>query len=410
MKILIINQPTNNRGDEAAHKSLMRMLNSKFPKDSIEVLFFNEPKATINEFVVENKNNTYTNIPSFKGAKTLLKYAMKYSFIPILELFYPAYKKVESKYKDVDLVICAPGGICMGAYQNWYHILLLSIAKKFDKKLVYYSRSFGPFSEENYSQKKFKKISYDLLQKFDFFSLRDTVSFKLADSIGLNYVKSIDTAFLDTPSPLIPNIVKEMIGDNYIVYVPNQLSWHPMFQNVESGTIDDFYNKIINVVLEKLPETKVIMLPQLFNMKNGGDEKYFRDTFRDKNSNIVVIDDTLSSDIQQKIISNAKLMIGARYHSIVFAINNNTPFVALSYEHKISGLLDNLSLSEQCIDLTFLNNENIDEGIESSLSLIKNTIDDFIIGSNTFISNTNETREIAQNCANELESFVGNLK
>lgn len=409
MKILVINQPTNNRGDEAAHKSLMRMLNKKYPKAIVEVLFFNEEDATVEEFRIKSENNIYTNIPSFRGAKTLLKYAMRYSVIPLLRLIYPAYKKVEKLYSDVDLVVCAPGGICMGDYQNWYHLLLLSIAKKKNKKLAYYSRSFGPFREENTSQKKFKKISYELLKQFDFFSLRDTVSYKLADTIGLKYVKSIDTAFLDSPEPEIPNEVAEKIGDDYMVYVPNQLAWHPIFESVKPGVIDDFYDKIMNKIIEKLPNTKIVMLPQLFNMKNGGDEKYFRDMFTKKSENVIIIDDTLSSDIQQKIISNAKLMIGARYHSVVFAINNDIPFVALSYEHKISGLLDNLSLTKQCIDLKFFNEGNIDENITKAIDLVETTINDYVISDEVFPSKTKETRAIAENCADELEKFVKTL-
>ena len=44
--------------------------------------------------------------------------------------------------------------------------------------------------------------------------------------------------------------------------------------------------------------------------------------------------------------------MGARYHSVVFAVNNDVPFVALSYEHKMSGLAEALGLSGQVVDIT----------------------------------------------------------
>ena len=66
---------------------------------------------------------------------------------------------------------------------------------------------------------------------------------------------------------------------------------------------------------------------------------------------IIVCEENLKSDIQQEIIKNADFLIGARYHSIVFALNNNTPFVALSYEHKITGLLQTLDKTDSMIDI-----------------------------------------------------------
>ena len=68
--------------------------------------------------------------------------------------------------------------------------------------------------------------------------------------------------------------------------------------------------------------------------------------------NIVVIEDTYSSDVQQMVIKNAKFVIGARYHSVVFSINQNKPFIALSYEHKISGLLQTLGLEKFMVEIS----------------------------------------------------------
>lgn len=51
-------------------------------------------------------------------------------------------------------------------------------------------------------------------------------------------------------------------------------------------------------------------------------------------------------------------MYVARYHSVVFAVNNNVPFVAFSYEHKISGLLEELGLQDEMIDIKNLFTSN----------------------------------------------------
>lgn len=40
MKIAVVNQPLGNRGDEAAHKALIRSLIKRFPDAQIDVVFF----------------------------------------------------------------------------------------------------------------------------------------------------------------------------------------------------------------------------------------------------------------------------------------------------------------------------------------------------------------------------------
>ena len=69
------------------------------------------------------------------------------------------------------------------------------------------------------------------------------------------------------------------------------------------------------------------------------------------NKNIIVIDENQSSDVQQEIIKKSCLVIGSRYHSVVFAINNEIPFVSLSYEHKMKGLLEVLDMTDRMVEI-----------------------------------------------------------
>jgi colanic acid/amylovoran biosynthesis protein len=96
----------------------------------------------------------------------------------------------------------------------------------------------------------------------------------------------------------------------------------------------------------------MMMLPQTFNQDSENDYLLFKDIERNRpNADIIVTSDIYSSDIQQQIIRGADAMFGSRYHSVVFAINNNVPFIAFSYEHKIAGLLEELGLRDEMIDI-----------------------------------------------------------
>jgi colanic acid/amylovoran biosynthesis protein len=238
----------------------------------------------------------------------------------------------------------------MGIFRYWEHLYWLIIAKKLKKKIAYYSRSFGPFPENNNLDKYFNKLSFELLDYFDFISIRDSETMKIADSLMLKYVPSIDTAFLDTPIRKIPDTLKKYLNNPYIIFVPNSLTWHPAYRHMAQDDIDIYYTRILMIIKRIYIDYTIVMLPQIYNDKYKNDKIYFQSLKEKANcENVIVLDDTINSDVQQTIIAGSKFVIGSRYHSIVFAINNNKPVLALSYEHKIAGLLHILDMKNSLV-------------------------------------------------------------
>jgi colanic acid/amylovoran biosynthesis protein len=407
MNIVIINQPLSNRGDEAAHRSLLRALDREFPESKITVLFLNEKKEAIQDFTVESPRIIYRNVVGFsKGICFLQHWSLTVNMI-FLSLLHPAICKYARHIRRADIVICAPGGINMGAFQDWEHIFNLSLAMYYKKKLIYYSRSFGPFPVETWKNRVFKKISLELLRYFDFLSIRDKKSMQLTDKLHLNYTPSIDTAFLDTPYVEIQDGVSTIINnEKFIVFVPNSLTWHTAYKNSKREDIDSFFVGIINILLAK--NHKIIMLPQLaeYITYSEPDYAYFcklKNAVKD--DNVIVLNDTYSSDVQQKIIEKADFVIGARYHSIVFAINNCTPFISLSYEHKMTGLLEILNLNDMEINISNLGKSKFNE--KQSLTEVQQLLEkDYV--------NAKEIKEtahkIAVNTFEKLKNVINDKK
>jgi colanic acid/amylovoran biosynthesis protein len=240
----------------------------------------------------------------------------------------------------------------MGGFKNWMHIWNLETAKRLHKPVFYWGRSIGPFNECDNDSKVFKRNSINLLKYFSYISLRDGVSIKYAEELGVKAEAVVDSAFLECPDALIPeNILQTIGGNDYVVYVPNELTWHPRYPKSVQSEIDSFFLKIIDLITDKYPDIKIVMLPQTYNSEINDYSYFLRLKEAAKNKNIIVVDEGQNSDIQQKIISGSKMVIGARYHSIVFAINNNVPFISLSYEHKMKGLLETLSLKEYMVEI-----------------------------------------------------------
>ena len=126
---------------------------------------------------------------------------------------------------------------------------------------------------------------------------------------------------MDAPKVILPKEIQQILeGKKYIVFVPNLLIWHYAYKGrISKEMVLSFYSRMTDVIGAHYPDHEIIMLPQTFNYGNY----------------------------------EASCLVGARYHSVVFAINNNVPFVALSYEHKISGLLETLGKTECMLDITF---------------------------------------------------------
>jgi len=354
--ILVVNQPINNRGDEAAHKALIRLLVQSVPNVKINVLFLDRKQDSVNQFDVNSENVSYLNIRTLKGWKKIFDIGMKLHILSLAQL-YPTIKTILNLYKHAHLVLCAPGGICMGGFQNWGHIFMLSVAKYLRKPIAYYGRSIGPFPAITHQNRLFREKSLELLNYFSFISLRDEKSMKLADELHVKYVPTVDSAFLESPHVDIPSDIENALAlSPYVVFVPNLLIWH--FAYKDKAKIEDvlnFYKKILACIVARYTNHNVVMLPQTFNYGTyeGDDINFFKDLKRyTQYEKLIIIPDTYSSDIQQTIISQADCMIGARYHSIVFALNQAIPFVALSYEHKIQGLLEILNKTESMVDIT----------------------------------------------------------
>ena len=111
----------------------------------------------------------------------------------------------------------------------------------------------------------------------------------------------------------------------------------------------------------------------------GNDVDYFRDLHKKYPSNqITVIDDIYGSDVQQAVIKGSEMVIGARYHSVVFAINQARPFCALSYEHKIEGLLQILKSTDSMIDIKdiFADKDVLAKATEKTIGLIDKAMAD----------------------------------
>ena len=414
MKILIVNQQTANRGDEAAGKALIRNLLKLADIKKITVLYTTYSKHVDANFfndkgsIVDNKDVFFYNFGKVRSLKFNLNFELyKIFLLPtiIRKILWRLLSGIIDRgcYVDMirilsyDVIISAPTGPNIGnIYNDWAYLWRIYSAVKLKKKVIIYSPSIGSLSGNTLFEKK----ALQCIKSVNFLSTRDAISYSNLDELKIyNYKKSIDTAFLDsTVLPELPKELNFLKEKPYIVFVPNELyKWHRTFKHYDSSfkkILDDLYISILN----SFSDIRIIMLPQLYAA--GNDAKYFSSLCNkcSNNVDIHIINEMYNSDIQQTIIKESEFVIGARYHSIVFAIKNKVPMFSLSYEHKMSGLLMllNLNNNEAKIDTSITNTierEIVIQNIRNCFETRKNQLNKIInakktaceIANNTFI-------------------------
>jgi len=363
MNIVIINQHAGNHGDEAAGKGLVRGIKEKidFDKNKISIIYNKDTISSLEKIVQDNVEHIPgTILNKLEKTIAMLSFILPFFLVKLLIKLSPILNNEFKIFKQADKIINAPGGVNIGPYKDWRYLWRLYISVKLKKDVAIYSISFGPLP----SNFIFNRISKYILKNVKFLSIRDNKSQKFADDLGLDYIKSIDTAFLGYDNvDNMPNDISKLIKDDYVVIVPNEVQnwggrnkWHHNFINCKTKDLDQLYIDIINYILSI--NKKVYLLPQLYGAQN--DITYFN-YLKDivKNENIIIIDEKYNSNIQQIIVKNAQFLVGARYHSIIYAVNNKVPMLSLSYEHKMTNTLEILGLSKQNLDLpTLLKQKN----------------------------------------------------
>lgn len=355
MKFLLINQALFNRGDESAHKALVYNLLLKFPDCSIEVLFVGKDPEALEDFIIADPRVKYTNLP--------VSDFFRRTYVRILKtgllwrwFIMSTPRIIFAKYRSADWVISSPGDASLGARYDWDHLFLLKLAQMAGAHIAYLGRSIGPLPDGSPIIRRFNSLSIKVLRKLDFISLRDVFSEEVATGLGLKFRSTYDLSFLGTPLAQIPRTIREKIGNRYAIVVPNYLVQYPELRSRVSPTaIRGFYEELLRDTLEKFPDLRIVLLPQLFNGTSyiGRDMTFFQDVADAvKDERICVIPDACSSDVHQAIYRDARFVIGGSLHSLVFAINNNVPFVALCHEERASKTLARLGKTERIVDLS----------------------------------------------------------
>ncbi len=230
-------------------------------------------------------------------------------------------------------------------------------AKKLRKNTMIYASGIGPLKEE----RNIKALN-KLLYYTDRLCFRDELSLqKYSPVLPQLTAKQDIRAFIDPATHYIMNricgIHSRIIQEEYVMFCFRE--WPYMYADgltEEEYKIKtaDFEKKMIELIRTVSRSGRTAVLFPMHNFHVGYDDReYFLTVLekmdqRDK-EHVTIIGHDYTPMEAINYFKYAKFAVCMRFHSVVFAVSCNTPFIALDYHYgkgKVSGFLNNVGLEQ----------------------------------------------------------------
>lgn len=299
----------------------------------------------------------YPNVKWIKSELDLNKFEKAiFKIFPVIGKKYMDMQISKRKeYKDIDVIISAPGGYVNSYYgfEKKFYCMDL-IKKKCDCKLIMYSQSVGPLNDKDI------EVLERYINNFDLFMVRDQVSYDNVKKYN-NVIKTNDAAFLLKEINADKNITNKVAisvrewghdGRNELNYI--NLIRSIVIKCIENGNNVEFISTCQGIK-NYVDDSKIA-----YKIKEELDDKY--KPYVEVNNKVYSLNEL------RNYISNFKFVIGTRLHMCILSIISGIPAFNISYEVK----------GKECYNILNLNQYSIDynDEINKSLEKIQEFIDD----------------------------------
>ena len=251
---------------------------------------------------------------------------------------------------ESDLQVCVGGGYLRAKNDMISTLMLLLLfhqiwlARTLGKPVVLYAQSFGPYP---------KRIQYKLaaagLRFATLILVREASSRDMLARMGLaddRVIQVPDSAFLFSsnlrfnPWPLIGERQpgEQIVGITARAWLPGA------GQHAYERAMAEFIGR-----LSRQPGVKVVVIPQVTATDQNDDDRVVGRRIQElvgSGGNVVFLDQRLTHYEIKSVFACLDYLVGTRFHSVIFALTEGVPALAIEYEHKTSGIMRDLGLED----------------------------------------------------------------
>ena len=302
---------SDNHGDEVLLKSIIDDLRRLKPNINV-VAISRKPKET----------------SSTHGIRSV----HKYNFIKIYKLL--------SKTNTLIL----GGGSLLQDYTSTkslvYYVMCMNWAVKAGAKVMLYANGIGPLSKE-----KNKKRATHALENVEYIALRDTNSYGVLKELGLKNDRvtiTADAAFaINSYDKEASEITLKNMGitSDIKFFTVSIRDWKTLKPNFVSE-ITTYCNHVYDTHG---------YIPLFISMQPTNDSEIISSVIRGLKMQSYVLDH-FSIDEVLGIMERSQFMLGMRLHSVIYASIVGTPSIAISYDPKVSAIMQELK-QDTCVSI-----------------------------------------------------------
>ena len=235
--------------------------------------------------------------------------------------------------------IFAPGNWGIGLFAG----IALHAALR-SKRVMLYGVGVGPlFSEEAREYTRAVCLAADVI------TVRDRNSKHTVESLGIPgkaITVTADCAFAGRPAPAG--------GDELAAFLPSRTGAEPRVavavREWNAGVHPEFWQKQLAKALDGLVEktgAKVVFIPFQKTGNEREDDVAAGQrvaSLMRRAASVTAIEESKEPEEIEALISQCDLVVGMRFHSIIFAARSAVPVVSLSYDPKVEALMDEIGL------------------------------------------------------------------
>ena len=347
----------NNCGDEAILSAMIHRFSQKVPKHKMVVLSKN-PGQTKSKYQVDAIGR-----------------------LDLLSLL--------KKLKKAQVLISGGGGLLQDITGRGlsvsYYLGLILVARISNIPCIVFAQGIGPITKK-WNKIMIKKI-FNCVQSI---SVRDNISKVLLTGLGIKreaITVHPDAAFLLGKKP----VSRKTLSKYQLEPLPSSLGKGAAIGMIVRNCPQikkDYQNKIKQIarIADHLIikyQAKLIFIP--FQRKN--ETMMIHDILDYMSQSAKCFDETLTPNQMLEFISCFSLIVGMRYHAIIFATMTHRPFIALNYDPKVHHFVTSIGYDKLLLDIEQLSISAVDE----KLSYVEENLNE-ITSDLSRINNQNKTQ------------------
>lgn len=368
MNIVVINgYVRQNKGDAALMSVLCHELQKTFPGAMVRISSQEDPEhnpkfeewqnvGSLNRYCFDPATGKVSHLLRLLysgGVITLLPYVpSKLRQTSLRALPRPLRVQLQALAK-ADLVVSMGGGYLNGDRSLMANVCVylmlapMRLAKRFGACVVCAPQSMGPFAT-SFQQKLVTRT----LEKIDLLLTREQKTTKLLAALPGEFpiVPSVDSGFLfktnmtsDLRSHLQVDNQKLLVGVTVRRWLDIKRQYK--YELAIAQAIDHLVEKY---------QAAVVLIPQVTSALGRDDDRIVAGNVYAKTkrkTGVHVLTEDYTHQQIKALYNELDILIGTRFHSVIFSLTSLVPALAIEYEHKTSGIMHDLALDKWVVKI-----------------------------------------------------------